>query len=216
MSRLVCPYCGSFTSFSPGQVIGKGILRERSSEDNTILGEVQISAIFPYSAGYGDKAYAILYCEGCDEFFVAQKELYSSKDRREWIAVYPIQHKVVPDEIPEPIKSEVKEANLCFAIEAFKACILMCQTALEHVWHEQGVSGLKELKDNGIISPQLYKRANEIRLWGNMAKHEMMADPVIKEDAEQLVSYLEILLNEVYVEPKRLDSLAEKRKELEK
>ena len=99
---------------------------------------------------------------------------------------------------------------------AYRACIPMCQIALENLWRQQGASGLDHLKENGIISSNLHKRATEIRLWANIAKHELVTDPISEEDAEQLLSYLELLLHEVYVESKRLDSLTKKRKELEK
>jgi hypothetical protein len=72
------------------------------------------------------------------------------------------------------------------------------------------------LKERGIISQRLYEIANEVRLWGDIAKHEFVADVVEKEDAEELLVYLETILNDVYVEPKRLSRLAEKRKELGK
>ncbi len=48
-----------------------------------------------------------------------------------------------------------------------------------------------------------------------MEKHQLIMEPLTSEDAEQLLGYIEIILNEVYVEPKRLDALAKKRKELE-
>ena len=122
MAELICPHCGVRTSFSPAPIIGKGILRETSSEDNTVRGEVQISAIFPYSAGYGDDAYAIVFCEGCDGFFVAKKESRTSREDSKWSAVYPIQHKVAADEIPEPIKSEFEEATLWGPTELVYQC----------------------------------------------------------------------------------------------
>lgn len=214
MAKIICPHCGAFTAFSPARVVGKGILLDSSSETKTVYGDVDISAIVPHELTYGEYAYAILVCRACDEFFIAQKERYSSEPP-EWSAVYPIQHKTVPEEIPEPSKSEFEEANLCYAIEAYRACVSMCQITLETLWRQQKASGVNQLKDRGVISTQLHRRANEIRLWGNIAKHELIADPVSKEDAKQLLGYLEILLNEVYVEPKRLDDLAEKREELE-
>jgi hypothetical protein len=145
-----------------------------------------------------------------------QKEKWSSKESREWTVVYPFQHKVAAEGIPEPIRSEFEEASLCFVIKAYKACALMCQITLEHVWQDKHVSGLAQLRDDDIISTSLYNRANQVRLWGNLVKHELLTDPVSPEDAEQLLGYLEILLNEIYAEPERLDKLAKKLKKLEK
>lgn len=212
MAKLICPHCGAFTAFSPAQVLGRGIMVDRSTETNTQWGTVQISAITPYDHGATDHVYAILVCRACEQYFIAERKEYAD----EWLAVHPIQHKAAPEEIPQPIRNEFEEATLCFAIEAYKACVLMCQITLEHIWHELHVSGLAQLEAKGIIRSGLYSRADEIRLWGNLEKHQLITDPVSPEDTEQLLGYLEILLNEVYVEPKRLDNLAKKRKELEK
>ena len=160
---------------------------------------------------YEQPIYAILVCEACGGRFLAEKDVFDK-----WTAVYPISHKTVTEEIPQPIKSEFEEANLCFAVEAYRACTSMCETALEALWREQKASGILDLKNKGIISPQLYDRANEVRLWGNVAKHELVADVVAKEDAEQLLAYVDALLNAVYVEPKRFDNLKQKREQIEK
>jgi hypothetical protein len=217
MAKLICPHCGAFTAFTPAFVVGKGVLSEYSGEDKTRYGDVEISAIVPHTYVYGKERYAIVVCRGCNEVFVAKGEKYSDPNSPDyWAAVYPIQHKTAPAEIPEPIKSEFEEASLCFAIGAYKACVLMCQIVLEHVWQEQQASGLAQLEANGVISSRLYRRANEIRLWGNLEKHQLAIEPVLPEDAEQLLGYLEILLNEAYVEPKHLDTLTKKREELEK
>lgn len=210
MAKLVCPHCGASTVFSPARVVGTGILTDSSDKTTTVYGKVEILAITPYDYGGTDHVYAILVCGACEQYFVAEREEYAD----EWLAVHPIQHKAAPEDIPQPIRSEFEEANLCFAVKAYRACVSMCQITLEALWHEQQVSGLDQLKDK--ISATLYNGANEIRLWGNLAKHELIIDPVSKEGAEQLLGYLEMLLNEVYVEPQRLDSLAKRRKELEK
>ena len=214
MSRLICPNCGVATSFSPANIIGNGILLDESSETYTKWGKVQISAVTPYV--YDEDTYAILVCRACNEYFVAKRPKYNREKSDEWLAVYPIPHKPVTQEIPEPIKSEFEEANLCFAIGAYRGCASMCETTLEALWRKQNASGLQDLKEKGIISSQLYERAKEVRLWGNVAKHELMPDVVEKEDAEQLLTYLETILNAVYVEPERLSSLAHKREQLEK
>jgi hypothetical protein len=91
----------------------------------------------------------------------------------------------------------------------------MCQIALEALWRDKQVSNLKELTEKGIISKQLYAQADEIRQWGNVAKHELISEAILKEDAEQLLAYLETLLDHVYVQPARLEALKQKRKEIE-
>jgi len=122
---------------------------------------------------------------------------------------------VASEEIPQTIKNEFEEANLCFTIGAYRACVSMCQIALEALWRDKQVSSLKELTEKGIISKQLYERADEIRQWGNIAKHDLLSEAVSKEDAEQLLEYLEMILDHVYVQPARLDVFREKRKQLE-
>jgi len=214
MGKLVCPHCGSFTSFSPAQIIGKGILLKYSSEDETTWGEVRISAVVPYKYQYGDESYAILVCRACKECFVAKNEKFADED--EWSAVYPIQHKPVATDIPEPIHSEFGEANLCFAIGAYKACVSMCMTALEALWQEQNASGLNDLKGKGIISQRLFDQATEIRLWAGIVKHELIHETVTKEETEELLTYLEEILHDVYVRPARSAALAKKRKQIEK
>ena len=92
----------------------------------------------------------------------------------------------------------------------------MCEVALEAVWREQGAAGLNDLRDKGIISRRLFDQANEVRLWGNVAKHELIAQPISREDAEELLTYLEDILDDVYVKPKRRAALKEKREQLEK
>lgn len=211
MGKLICPLCGSFTSVEPLMLRGKAIHTKLSSDTQKIFVEAQMPAMADYM--YPGTKYAILTCAACGEPFVARKE---EKYKGEWLAVYPIQHRPVAEEIPEPIKSEFREAHLCFAIEAHRACLAMCGIILEALWREQEASGLKDLKDKGIISLQLYERANEIRLWGNVAKHEPIPDVVTREDSEQLLTYLEMLLDTVYVEPKRLASLIQKREQIEK
>jgi len=214
MSELICPNCGTATSFSPAQIVGKGILLGRSTETDTEWGKVQISAVTTYL--YERETYAILVCQACWEYFVAQKSKYSHPESDEWVAVYPITHRPVAQEIPQPIKSEFEEAQLCFAIGAYIGCLLVCRTTLIALQREQKVSKLDELKDKGIISNMLFNQAEQVRRWANMFAHEDVPEDVTKEDCEQLLTYLEALLNAVYIEPKRLASLTQKGKQLKK
>lgn len=219
MGKLTCPHCGSITSFSPVMLEGDGISVGESSELHTRRRRVQLEAItdekyMDYQArSRRDFLYAVLECQGCNEWFVAGKARYGG----EWSAVYPIPHRPVAKEIPEPIKSEFEEAHLCFAVGAYRGCLLICRTTLVAMQREQMVSGLDALVANGIISPTLLGQAHEVRLWGNIMAHEpVLPEEIDKDDVEQLLAYLEILLDAIYVQPKRLSELTQKREKLKK
>jgi len=156
--------------------------------------------------------YAILCCQGCEGVFVVA----NLSDTKGWRVVHPIPRKPVSEKIPSRIKSEFEEASLCFAIGAHKACVAMCQRTLESLWQNKKVSGLYDLLDEGIISQTLYDRANEIRHWAGITKHKPIAKPVSEEDAEELLAYLDVILNHVYVEPKSFKALKKKRERIEK
>jgi len=212
--KLVCPVCGVPTSLSPLELKGMGRLLEIGSSD-VHYREVMLKAMTDESymgMTSEDTCYAILTCAACDAWFVAKKQ----PREKEWLAVYPIPHKPVAQKIPEPIHSEFEEANLCFAIGAYKACVSMCMTALEALWQEQKASGLNGLEGKGIISSRLFDRATEIRLWAGIVKHELIHEMVTKEETEELLTYLEEILHDVYVRPARLAELTKKREQLKK
>ena len=206
MGQLVCPRCGAFTSptlawFEAEVTVGiSGGLATRQGKAMAV------------TTGKVDQpTYGVMVCQACEKRFLAEQDDYGR-----WSAVYPILSKPASEDIPEPIKSELEEAYLCFAVGAYRACLSMCETALEAVWRERKVSGLNDLRDKGIISLQLFERATEVRLWGNVAKHEPVPDAVQREDAEQLLTYLEALLDTVYIQPKKLSRLSQKREKIEK
>ena len=212
MTTIMCPSCGNGTSFNPVWCTVRGILEEHRTEDRVEYGKVTVRLIEPYT--YGDINYGILVCQVCGERIVVENGQYCQED--DWRVVYPIHHKVASEEIPQPIKDEFEEASLCFAIRAYRACASMCQRALESLCHNRKVSGLNQLQEDGIISSTLFERATEIRLWAGIIKHKPIAESVSKEDAEQLLTYLELILNAAYVEPKKFENLKQKREQIEK
>lgn len=205
MGKLICPHCGDSTSPTPYSFRTKvevdAIFGSRYKEGIT-------EAVTPREGG--SPPYAIMVCQSCKKRFVAQETADG------WSAVYPIQHKPAAQEIPEPICSEFEEANLCFAIGAYRACVSMCMMALEALWRQQKASNLNDLKGKGIISQRLFDQATEIRLWAGMVKHKLIHERVTKEETEELLTYLEEILHDVYIQPARSAALAEKRKQIEK
>ena len=50
----------------------------------------------------------------------------------------------------EKIKEEFEEASLCFTVGAYRACASMCQRTLESLCQHKQVSGLNQLKEDGM------------------------------------------------------------------
>jgi hypothetical protein len=211
MRKLICPHCGDATAPVPFSFKAKIVFEDRAL--------AHAVPTYPYHEGTAEaitipiddqRTYGIIICQSCGRHFVAEKEAAG------WLAVYPIQHKYVAKEIPEPIRSEFEEANLCFAIGAYKACIAICMVALESLWQQQNASGLSDLKDKGVISSRLFDQANEVRHWAGLVKHQLIHETATSEETEELLTYLEEILHDVYVRPARLGALGKKREQVKK
>ena len=212
MENIRCPHCDTATSLNAVLIVDDhAFMPKRSSKEKLVYEKAMVSAIkkaeYPYKVDYG-----IFQCQACGEHFVAKKHKYEDRD---WVVVHPLPNKPVAEEIPEPIKSQFEEAQICFTIGTYLGCLLVCRTALIAVQRNTNVTSLKELEEKGLISNILYKQADEVRLWANMVGHEDIPDEVIRNDCEQLLAYMEALLHAIYVEPKRLADLSQKRKQLE-
>lgn len=204
MAGIVCSICGSATSFTPELLEGKGIIDADS--EYVRYADVKLPAV---SNNRDVANYAIIRCQSCGETFVALDTCEG------WIAVYPIRQNTVAEEIPNPVKQLFNEAYLCFAVDAYIGCLMLCRTALINLQRQQNVSNLFELKSNGIISEMLYKQADEIRLWANMLGHDDVSlDNIDRNDTEQLLLYMEALLDAVYVQPARHAAIQDKRKQM--
>ncbi|HEX9896301.1 MAG TPA: DUF4145 domain-containing protein [Dehalococcoidales bacterium] len=162
--------------------------------------------------------YGIYICQDCGKRFIAKGIYVKIKDRSgyilQWFPIYPIPAREVASEIPEPIRGEFEEATLCFSVSASRACVFMCQRILESICQEKKVSGLNDLQTDGTISKMLFDRATEVRLWAGITKHKPLIEPVTTEDAEELLNYLDSILNAVYVEPVRYERLKQKRQQI--
>ena len=207
--KFVCPYCGVYTGFDPIIIKGEAYPEEPSTDERSVYGKVRMRAVT--SPEPGEKDYAVLKCIACDKRFVAEE------DHGRWSAVYPIPHTPVDTKIPQSLRSDLEEAELCFAIGAHKACVEMCATVVEGTWKDQQVTSLKELEERDIISMREFKQADQVRRWANVLKHVSILEPVAREEAEQLLGYLREIPHSIYVKVKKFNDLTERlRKKLGK
>lgn len=217
MSRLICPHCGAATAFQAKKLTDVKTGPESQHSVEHIL-HYYVSSLYAYAIvenkSYQEPDYAILECAACSKTYLATKE-----QNKDWVASFPIAQTTVSETIPEKIRSAFQEARLSYAVKAYQACVAMCRTALIKLQREQGAEkeGLKSLYEQGKISSAMFERANELRHWANMAGHEdIPPDTISEQDCAELLTYMESLLEELYVRPAKLKQLTNKRKKVSK
>lgn len=208
MRSVKCPHCAVMTAIEPVIIRGSGILHERSSNNFIVKGEVSIGAVVQESAT--NLTWVVAACQSCERFFVAV-----SKYRR-LDAIYPLSTRPVTDAIPMQVRIAFKDALLCMAAGALGGCLMMCRITLERMQRDKSVSSLKDLRDQGLISASLFQQADEVRRWGNMVGHDPVPlEEITALDCEELVDYVEALLDVLYVQPAKLAKHRETRKNLQ-
>jgi hypothetical protein len=111
------------------------------------------------------------------------------------------------EEVPETIQRIIQEAKVTYAAQCYRASAVMARRALEAIAVDKGeldgklVHRIKNLVSAGKIDKNLGDWATEIRLIGNTAAHYDSADDVEKEDANQIILFLDQLINYIYIMP---------------
>jgi hypothetical protein len=130
---------------------------------------------------------------------------YFDKDKQVPSAAYgnPVQH------LPHNVGNLYTEARDCMAVNAFTAAVLACRKLLMNVAvslgakdNETFVIYVNFLADKGYVPPNAKPWVDHIRQKGNEATHEI--PPSNRADAEDLLTFTEMLLKLVFEFPKRL------------
>lgn len=203
---LKCPHCQALVE--PTLEKGSGeistnrgaVIRANFDEDT---GEYIGKGKQPYRGTFDLEGggFSIFKCPNCRKNFVGQY-------RR---VVWPLPDIPVPEELPRQIQIALIDAKKAHAVEADIAALLAARTTIVRMQRDLHVASLKELRENGRITEVLYRQADEVRLWANAFGHEDVPDMVEPADVDQLLTYLDILLDAVYVQPARLAALQAKR-----
>ena len=119
---------------------------------------------------------------------------------------YPKKIPQIDKSVPKNVADDYVEAMSCFDVKAYKACVVMCRRALQASAIEKGakknrlVEQLEDLKNNDIITKDLFEWATEIRLEGNIGAHpdkDGLKDVTI-DDAQAILHFVEEYLKYVY------------------
>jgi hypothetical protein len=113
------------------------------------------------------------------------------------------------DFLPENIEIVYNEARRCMMIDAYTSAVLCCRKLLMNIAVSKGASEGKNFKQyveyldgKGYIPPDGKHWVEHIRDKGNEATHEIKPKSV--DDAETLLTFIEMLLRFVFEFPSRI------------
>jgi hypothetical protein len=198
-----CPHCGAKVTFQ------------------------QCAGIFHDGQPQGkQQAVAAMQCIACEGFIlaIAKEQVVGQEWRWVYQEHYPLGKPKddVPEEIPDHIREDFREALRCQWVRAFNATAEMCRRTVESSCINLGAPYSKVLQEminwletQKIITPPLRDVAHKVRLGGDRAAHPG-EDPLSEQPkyeapiqieephAAAIVEFTRHFLEHVYVIPKRL------------
>jgi uncharacterized protein DUF4145 len=170
---------------------------------------------------FADK-YSLLKCVKCFEpILVLQHEYveYGDVGFGEAFVLFPIKDHHVNPAIPELLRKALFESILSLRGGAYTATVVMCRRTLEGFAKLNGVEeyNLKEailqLSKKGIINTQLCEWADELRLSGNEAAHNITTE-FSSMDARDILDFTIAILDFTYSYKVKFQEFKERKKKI--
>jgi len=120
---------------------------------------------------------------------------------------------------PSSVNSDAFEAQICHAVGAHKACVVMCRRTLEQVCDSMSAIGqtlydkIRNLQTQGIISSEIFAIFEEIRFFGNYGAHpndDLLGD-VTKDDSSSVLEVTFHIIKHIYDIPETIRKLRSRR-----
>ncbi len=205
---VFCPQCNILVE---AKVIAEGFAEFRSDAVNPI-DEVDTE--------YHGERYSVCLCRRCNQPFLVRQSLYGIpgefENFTEETVLYPGESKLLPEKLPESVKTAYDQAARSLHASLFEPCVLMSRKCLEAICKIFDTKGrdlnarLGKLHEEGHIDSRLLNWAHQVRLIGNEAAHDIDT-PVTKEDARDVLDFTEAILIYVFSLTKRFESLQKRR-----
>ncbi|QEC45367.1 DUF4145 domain-containing protein [Pseudobacter ginsenosidimutans] len=175
--------------------------------DLTVKGELVAEYSYSLDDIFFEKTkYTILKCPQCFGPAIVKSEGELQRDGDyDWrrSQIFPQEEFHVNPAIPQKLRDALLESLKCYRGKSFTGTAVMCRRTLEGFCREKDINesnllkGLQKLKENGEINDQLYEWADQLRLTGNEAAHNI--DSVFTaEDAKNIVEFTIAILDFSY------------------
>ncbi len=192
--KCICPVCEALANFD----------YKSSSGD---YGSFAIEKPHQFnSKNYSRIIYQLFSCTGCGIGGVAKIHCNNLLREGEVEDFYPvgIEKAKIPNNVPNEILSELREAELCASIKAWRAGSAMLRSVLEKVLTKNGYNkgNLKDkinaANEDGIITDSRARRAhNEVRVLGNDVLHDEWK-AVTEDDFGASYHYCQRIIEDLY------------------
>ncbi|MFE4962317.1 DUF4145 domain-containing protein [Streptomyces sp. NPDC056660] len=126
-------------------------------------------------------------------------------------------NRTFPD-VPAAIESLAVEAHDCLAIMADRAAVALARAVVEASAKEKGVirgsliAKIDELHEQGLLRGHIKEAAHEVRFGGNEVAHGDLS-PVDHEAAEEILTLMDEVLNDLFQSPARVARARQRRLE---
>ena len=196
---IYCPYCHRYTSLSVAPTVVH--YRDHDLEASVI-----------YTDPRDSSNWWIGLCNSCKEAVLVR-----SKGSSLWRILPDPLPSPTDERIPEPMRTDLMEAKVCYSAKAYRGCAVVARRAVQSACIERGAGKdkklevqLDELHSKGVITTGLRDWGHSVRWIGNDAAHPD-SPPVVDKDAEDILKLAEEFLRLIYVTPKIAKEQAEKR-----
>lgn len=150
--------------------------------------------------------YTFCRCPECHLPMLAIQELEYIAGDMDWGVpkqLYPGDLFSINPVIPEGLKKALQECIQCYRAGSFSAAVIMCRRTIEGFCSVKGIKennldkSIKKLKETGIINDQLFEWANELRIAGNDAAHNINVE-FTSMDARDTLDFTIAILDFTY------------------
>lgn len=121
-------------------------------------------------------------------------------------------------EVPDVIADSATEAWTCHVAGAYRGATMLARAVVESTAKTEGIrqgtlqAKIDAMADKDLIRPAVAEQAHEIRHLGNSSAHGDLDDEVTLEDSDEVLYFMEQVLNEVFQAPARTKRFADRRR----
>jgi hypothetical protein len=132
--------------------------------------------------------------------------------------LFPAEAGMQIDGVPEPIARAYQQAARAYRASLYEPSAIMCRKCLEGICENFKAQGrnLKEklasLEKEGVIDTKLFQWADELRIVGNDAAHDVNVS-ILKDDARDALGFVEAILMYVFTLNARFDEFRRRRRD---